>query len=80
MFFPTSFPIHGSYLTAREAEVLWLGLQGLTILQISERIVRSPKTITRHRENIRTRFGLTGYHRLQLFALKIRPELEKWVK
>lgn len=78
MLFPSNFPINNQYLTAREAQVLWLCAEGLVTTTIAERLFISPKTINRHRENIRTRFGLTGYHALHQFALKIKPELEKW--
>ncbi|GAB2565857.1 helix-turn-helix transcriptional regulator [Spirosoma areae] len=78
MLFPTRFPICSQCLTSCEANVLWLCSEGLTNLQIAGRLNRSPKTINRHRENIRQRFALTGYHALQQFALKIKPELEKW--
>lgn len=80
MLFPARIPIDDKFITAREAEVLWLSTNGLVTTSIAERLFVSPKTIARHRENIRNRFELTGYYALQQFALKIRPELEKWIK
>lgn len=78
--FPARLPIDDSFLTACEAEVLWFCLQGMTTNQIADELSRSSKTICRHRENIRLKFGLTGYHTLEQFAMKVRPELAQWVK
>lgn len=80
MLFPARLSLNGHYLTAREAEILWLCLQGLTSPAIAEKLSVSPKTVERHKENIRTRFGLYGYHALMQFAQEYREELEKWVE
>ncbi|ADB40424.1 response regulator transcription factor [Spirosoma linguale] len=79
MQLPARLPVDGQYMTPRESEIVWLYAQGLSATQIAERLNVSSKTINRHCENIRARFGLRGYHALLQFALKIRPELEKWV-
>ncbi|MBD2704728.1 helix-turn-helix domain-containing protein [Spirosoma sp. BT702] len=80
MCFPDRVPVSGQYMTDSEAKVIWLCSEGLTNSQIAEQLNRSIKTINRHCENIRMRFDLNGYHTLRQFAIKIRPELEKWVK
>ena len=78
--FPARLEIENSFLTPREAEVLWLCLKGMTIQQTADELGNSSYTICRHRENIRAKFNLTGPHALEQFGLKIRPELEKYVK
>lgn len=46
-------------LTAREAEVLRLVAEGLTNVQVAERLFRSPKTISRHLDSIYAKLGVT---------------------
>ena len=79
MLFPARLPIGDHYLTAREAEVLWYCAQGLTTAAIAGKLFVSRKTIERHKENIRMRFGLCGHHSLHQFAYQWQEELRKWV-
>ncbi|MFN4147403.1 MAG: helix-turn-helix transcriptional regulator [Runella sp.] len=74
------FEYEGQRISYREAEVLLAYANGCTVEQTAQKLKRSPKTIKRHRENLRLRFGLEGYHSLVCLALKIKPQLEKWVK
>jgi len=79
MLFPARLPIDGEHLTARESEVVWYCAQGYTCAQIAEKLRRSPKTVERHKENVRTRFGLKGHHSLYQFAYKQQEILRKWI-
>lgn len=79
MLFPARLPIDNDYLTAREAEVVWYCAKGSTSAQIADKLGRSVKTVERHKENIRTRFGLTGHHSLHQFAYRWQATLNKWV-
>jgi pimeloyl-ACP methyl ester carboxylesterase/DNA-binding CsgD family transcriptional regulator len=47
-------------LTAREREVLMLVAQGLTDVQIAERLVLSAHTVHRHVANVRTKLGVSS--------------------
>ncbi len=51
----SSFP---AGLTAREVEVLRLVAQGLTDVQVAERLVISPRTVKTHLTSIYTKFGV----------------------
>ena len=70
---------HNQHLSYREGEVLLACALGWTIADTAHTLHISKKTVERHRENIRQRFGLQGYHDLRCFANKLQPELEKWV-
>lgn len=74
------FHYNGQRISYREGEVLLACAKGWTIADTAETLHISKKTIERHRENIRLRFGLQEYHDLRCFATKLQPELEKWVK
>ncbi|WP_375448077.1 response regulator transcription factor [uncultured Fibrella sp.] len=80
MYFPARLPIDEHYLTAREAEVVWYCLKGLTICETADQLFISPNTVGNHHSNIRSRFGLRGYHALQQFAQRIQPVLENYTK
>ncbi|OIN59489.1 response regulator transcription factor [Arsenicibacter rosenii] len=69
-------------LTEREAETLLYCAKGLTITETADKLFISPKTVQRHRENLREKFNLTeqGYHALVLLALEVKEELEKFLK
>ncbi|WP_373515151.1 helix-turn-helix transcriptional regulator [Persicitalea sp.] len=73
------FDCEGGYFTRREAEVLLCCAQGLTNGQTADKLFISRKTVERHRENLRERFGLCGPHKLFCWAIKMEPKIEKWV-
>jgi two-component system response regulator NreC len=56
-------------LTAREWEVLKLIAEGLTSREIAARLVISPKTVDRHRENIMAKLNLHNRAELVRFAV-----------
>ena len=56
-------------LTAREREVLTLIAEGLTSREIASRLVISPKTVDRHRENIMAKLNLHNRAELVRFAV-----------
>jgi len=56
-------------LTAREREVLMLIAEGLTSREIAARLVISPKTVDRHRENIMAKLNLHNRAELVRFAV-----------
>jgi HD-GYP domain-containing protein (c-di-GMP phosphodiesterase class II) len=58
-----------SGLTHREVEVLRLLARGLTIKEIAEALVISPKTAGRHTENIYTKIGVSNRARASLYAV-----------
>lgn len=56
---PTRLPAPGSQaLTDREREILRLVAEGLTDVQIGERLVLSPHTVHRHVANARIKLGV----------------------
>jgi two-component system response regulator NreC len=57
-------------LTEREREVLALVAEGLTSREIAERLVVSPRTVDRHRENIMARLNLHGRVQLVKYAIE----------
>lgn len=57
-------------LTPREQEVLTLIAEGLTSRQIAERLVVSPKTVDRHRENIMAKLNLHSRVELVKYAIE----------
>ncbi len=57
-------------LTEREREVLTLIGEGLTSREIAERLVVSPKTVDRHRENIMGKLNLHNRVELVKYALE----------
>ena len=58
---PSTSPFRGNPfgLTAREIEVLRLVTQGLTTLQIAERLIISPRTADAHLRSIYSKLGVT---------------------
>ena len=73
------FEHDGNTITCCEAKVLICCAKGMSVKETAALLCRSHKTIKRHRENIHARFGLQRYHTLTSFAIKLLPELEKWV-
>lgn len=66
-------------LTAREREVLQLIAEGLSNQEIARRLVISPKTVQRHRENIMAKLDL--HNRTELVKYAVRKgliDLEEW--
>ena len=59
--------------------MLLCGAKGLTNPQTADQLCISIKTVERHRENLRDRFDLHGPHALAYWAVKMQPQLEKWV-
>lgn len=57
-------------LTPREREVLTLIAEGLTSREIAERLIISPKTVDRHRENIMTKLNLHTRAELVRYAVE----------
>jgi two-component system response regulator NreC len=57
-------------LTEREREVLTLIAEGLTSREIAERLVVSPKTVDRHRENIMGKLNLHSRVELVKYAIE----------
>jgi DNA-binding CsgD family transcriptional regulator len=45
-------------LTAREQEIYWLLRQGMTRQQIADKLFISPRTVDKHRENMRIKLGV----------------------
>ncbi|WP_461137142.1 helix-turn-helix transcriptional regulator [Spirosoma lituiforme] len=72
--------IEDHFVSLCEAKVLLLSSEGLTVLQISDKLCCSPRTVNRHRENIRLKYNLVGFHAFTQFAVKNMSELKKWVK
>jgi two-component system response regulator NreC len=57
-------------LTEREREVLALVAEGLTSREIAEKLVVSPRTVDRHRENIMARLNLHSRVQLVKYAIE----------
>lgn len=57
-------------LSAREREVLTLTAEGLTSRDIAQRLVISPKTVDRHRENIMAKLNLHSRAELVRYAIE----------
>ncbi len=74
------FECDGKRITPREAEVLLCCARGLTSRETADRLFISCRTVERHRENLRERLGLIGPHMLTNWAVRMQPQLEKWVK
>lgn len=73
------FEHEGQRISYREAQVLLAFSYGWTIAETAVQFHLSPKTIQRHRENLRHRFSLHAYHDLRCFATKWQPNFEEWV-
>ena len=65
----TAAVISDDELTSREREVLMLIAEGLTSREIASRLVISPKTVDRHRENIMAKLNLHNRAELVRFAV-----------
>lgn len=61
-------------LTRREREILSLIAAGLTSDQIGERLSISPKTVKKHRENIRIKLGVSSAVEAARFAARLGLE------
>jgi DNA-binding NarL/FixJ family response regulator len=57
-------------LTSREAQILALIADGHTSRQIAEMLVISPRTVERHRENLREKLGLRNGADLARYAIR----------
>lgn len=62
--------LENKFVTLIEAKVILLSSEGLTVIQIADKLCCSPRTINRHRENIRVRYNLVGFHAFIQFAIK----------
>ena len=64
-------------LTQREREVLQLTAEGLTSREIGERLAVSPRTVDKHRENLKAKLGLRNTAELTRFYMEQnRPSTE----
>lgn len=63
-------------IALREPEVLLSGAQGLPNRQTAKKLSISVKTVERHRENVRDRFGLHGTQALSGWAIRMQPQFE----
>jgi HD-GYP domain-containing protein (c-di-GMP phosphodiesterase class II) len=61
---------HPAGLTGREVEVLRLLARGLTTKEIADDLVISPRTVSRHIENIYIKIGVSNRARASLFAVR----------
>jgi DNA-binding NarL/FixJ family response regulator len=61
---------HPAGLTDREVEVLRLAAQGLTIKQIAERLVLSPKTVDHHIQHVYSKIGVSTRGAAALYAME----------
>lgn len=69
---PSAAPAHG--LTARELEVLRLiAADGLSLVEVAERLQLSPKTVTSHKANIMAKLGVTNNVELIRYVLDHPP-------
>ena len=57
-------------LTDRELEVLRLTGQGMTTQETADALAMSPKTVQRHKDNVREKLHLENNTRLQYFAVR----------
>ena len=69
----------GKRISLREAEVLLCCARGLTSRETADKLFISPRTVGRHRENLRGRLDLIGPNKLSNWAVRMQPQLEKWV-
>jgi DNA-binding CsgD family transcriptional regulator len=74
-----NFDANSPSITLREAEVLLCCARGMTIQQTSEQLIISTKTVQRHRENVKERFGIRGPNQLLKWAISKQDMLGKWV-
>lgn len=74
------FEYDGQRISYREGQILLAYARGITIEQTAKDLFLSESTIKRHRENLRRRFSLQGYHKLRCFTTELQPELEKWIE
>jgi DNA-binding NarL/FixJ family response regulator len=65
-------------LTSREVEVLRLVARGLSIKEIADRLVTSPKTVGNHVEHMYAKIGVSSRATASLFAMQngLLPEEE----
>ncbi len=66
-----------SHLTKSELKIIRLIAENHTTGEIAEELSISPKTVTRHRENITTKLDLHGNYALLRFALEHRTQLSE---
>jgi DNA-binding CsgD family transcriptional regulator len=57
-------------LTRRESEILALVAEGHTTREIADMLVISPRTVERHRENLRRKLGLRNRVDLTRYAIR----------
>jgi DNA-binding NarL/FixJ family response regulator len=66
-------------LTDQEMLILQEITNGLSEKEIAGKLCRSPKTISRHKDNLQKKLGLKSRNELYLFAGKIENELKKHI-
>lgn len=57
-------------LTTREREVLHLAAEGLTNVEIADRLVVSPRTVESHRANLMQKLGLRNQTDLVRYTIR----------
>ena len=60
--------LRASGITAREAEVLGLVAEGLTNVQVAERLFLSPRTVDTHVANLLAKAGVPSRTQLRVWA------------
>jgi DNA-binding NarL/FixJ family response regulator len=66
---PSSAPEHPADLTSREVEVLELVAEGLTNVQVAQRLFLSPRTVDTHLTSIYHKLGVGSRSAATRFAL-----------
>jgi predicted ATPase/DNA-binding CsgD family transcriptional regulator len=67
---PADLPSYHASLTAREGEVLRLVAQGLTDIQVAERLVISPRTVNFHLTSIYSKLGVSSRSAATRYAIE----------
>ena len=62
--------VHPASLTAREVEVLRLVAQGLTDVEVAEKLVLSPRTVNAHLTSIYNKIGVNSRAAATRFAVE----------
>lgn len=67
---PTKAPGYPAGLTTREVEVLRLVANGLTVIQVAEQLVVSPRTVSTHLTSIYNKLGVNSRSAATRFAVE----------
>jgi DNA-binding CsgD family transcriptional regulator len=66
-------------ISLREAEVLLLCAEGLTMQQTAEKLCITVNTVKSHHRNLSEKFELSGYHAFHTMALLLKDNLTNWL-